>query len=95
MLRIYPDVYNRNTNTVENLRAELQSSGVDASRLDDATLKQMLDRANANELFAVNVSELTTGNALAAGQTEPLTSQSKVAKQKPAPGKSRHARRTR
>ncbi|MEN3335456.1 MAG: L,D-transpeptidase ErfK/SrfK [Blastocatellia bacterium] len=95
VLRIYPDVYARNTNTVENLRAELQSSGVDAARLDDATLKQMLDRANANEMFAVNVSDLTNGNALAAGQTEPLTSQSKVAKKKPAPGKARHARRTR
>src|SRR5918911_4140393 len=92
VLRIYPDVYDRNTNTVENLRAELQSSGVDAARLDDATLKQMLDRANANQFFAVNVSELTTGNALASGQLEPLTSQSKVAKQK-ASGSSRHARR--
>jgi lipoprotein-anchoring transpeptidase ErfK/SrfK len=95
VLRIYPDVYGRNTNTVENLRAELQSSGIDAARLDDATLKQMLDRANANELFAVNVSDLKNGNALAAGQTEPLTSQSKVAQKKPAPGKARHARRTR
>jgi len=93
VLRLYPDVYDRNTNTVENLRAELQSSGVDASRLDDATLKQMLDRANANELFAVNVSDLTSNKALAAGQSEPLTSQSKVAKAKAAPGKARHARR--
>lgn len=95
VLRIYPDVYNRNTNTVENLRAELQSSGVNGARLDDATLKQMLDRANANELFAVNVNELTGGNALAAGQSEPLTSQNKVAR-KPAPDKSRrHARSSR
>ncbi|HJQ27605.1 MAG TPA: L,D-transpeptidase [Blastocatellia bacterium] len=93
VLRIYPDVYDRNTNTVENLRAELQSSGVDAARLDDATLKQMLDRANANQLFAVNVGELTTGNALAAGQQEPLTSQSKVAKRQASGGSSRHARR--
>ncbi|MFL6214843.1 MAG: L,D-transpeptidase [Blastocatellia bacterium] len=93
VLRVYPDVYDRNTNTVENLRAELQSSGVDAARLDDATLKQMLDRANANELFAVNVSDLTTSNVLAAGRTEPLTSQSKVAKQKPAQSNARHARR--
>jgi lipoprotein-anchoring transpeptidase ErfK/SrfK len=93
VLRIYPDVYSRNTNTVENLRAELQSSGVDAARLDDATLKQMLDRANANQLFAVNVSDLTTGNALAAGQLEPLTSQSKVARRQSAGGNSRHARR--
>jgi lipoprotein-anchoring transpeptidase ErfK/SrfK len=93
VLRIYPDVYDRNTNTVENLRAELQSSGVDAARLDDATLKQMLDRANANELFAVNVSDLKTGNVLAAGRSEPLTSQSKVAKSKSAQGGARHARR--
>lgn len=93
VLRIYPDVYNRNTNTVETLRAELQSSGVVATRLDDATLKQMLARANANELFAVNVSDLTNGNGLVAGQTVPLTSQSKVAKAKAAPGNARHARR--
>lgn len=93
VLRIYPDVYDRNTNTVENLRAELQSSGVDAARLDDATLKQMLDRANANQMFAVNVSDLSSGNALAAGQMEPLTSQSKVAKRQPSAGSSRHARR--
>jgi lipoprotein-anchoring transpeptidase ErfK/SrfK len=93
VLRIYPDVYDRNTNTVENLRAELQSSGVDAARLDDATLKQMLDRANANEFFAVNLSDLKTGNVLAAGRSEPLTSQSKVAKSKTAPSKTRHARR--
>lgn len=95
VLRIYPDVYNRNTNTVDNLRAELQSAGVTA-RLDDATLKQMLNRANANELFAVNVSDLNAGgNVLAAGQAEPLTSQNKVAR-KPAPSKSsRHARSSR
>ena len=93
VLRIYPDVYDRNTNTVENLRAELQSSGVDAARLDDATLKQMLERANANEFFAVNLSDLKTGDVLAAGRTEPLTSQSKVAKSKAAPSKTRHARR--
>lgn len=93
VLRIYPDVYGRNTNTVENLRAELQSSRVDASRLDDATLKQMLDRANANELFAVNVSDLSSGNnVLAMGQAQPLTSQSKAAKPK-AQGNARHARR--
>lgn len=93
VLRIYPDVYNRNTNTVENLRAELQSSGVNAARLDDTTLKQMLDRANANQLFAVNVSDLSSGgNVLAMGKAEPLTTQSKAAK-KAAPNESRHARR--
>jgi lipoprotein-anchoring transpeptidase ErfK/SrfK len=94
VLRIYPDVYERNTNTVENLRAELQSSGVDAARLDDATLKQMLARANANEFFAVNVSDLKTGgDVLAMGRAEPLTSQSKVTKQKTTQGGARHARR--
>ncbi|HKP86250.1 MAG TPA: L,D-transpeptidase [Blastocatellia bacterium] len=86
VLHIYPDVYGRNTNTVENLRAELQSVGADASKLDDKTLKQMLDRANANEAFVVNVADLKTGDALVAGKNEPLTSQS-IAQKQPAKNK--------
>lgn len=95
VLHIYPDVYGRDTNTVENLRAELQTAGLDASRLDDATLKQMLDRANPNEEFAVNVADIKSGNALMAGQLRPLTSQSVVAKKAPAKTKARRGTRGR
>jgi len=35
VLHLYPDVYNHNTGTIENLRAELQSAGVDSSAIDD------------------------------------------------------------
>ena len=95
VLHIYPDVYERNTNTAENLRAELQSVGADVTRLDDQTLKQMFDRVSMKEEFRVNVSDLKTGNALVAGTNQPLTSQSIVAKKQPAKAKSRSGRKGR
>lgn len=95
VLHIYPDVYERDTNTAENLRAELQSVGVDATRLDDEKLKQMFDRVNMNEEFRVNVADIRAGNALIAGTNQPLTSQSVVAKKQPAKAKPRSGRRGR
>jgi hypothetical protein len=68
-LRIYPDVYERRTNTVENLRAELVSSGIDAADLDDETLKKMLARAVAKKQFVVSVKNIEAGRALIGGQT--------------------------
>ena len=68
-LRIYPDVYERKTNTVENLRAELKSSGVDQTNLDDATLEKMLARAIAKKQFVVSVKNIEAGKALIGGQT--------------------------
>ncbi|HKA20911.1 MAG TPA: L,D-transpeptidase [Blastocatellia bacterium] len=94
VLHIYPDVYDRETSTVENLRAELQSVGMDTSKLDDQTLKQMLDRVTPNEEFMVSVADLKAGNALLAGTKQPLTSQSVVAKKKQ-PAKGRHSSRGR
>jgi len=94
VLHIYPDVYDRGTSAVESLRAELQSVGVDTSRLDDQTLKQMLDRVTPNEEFVVSVAEIKAGNALVAGTKQPLTSQSVVAKKKQ-PAKGRHSSRGR
>lgn len=95
VLHIYPDVYGRDTNTVENLRQELRSAGVDVSKLDDQTLKQMLDRANANEEFEVSVADIKAGNALAAGTNYPLTSQSIVAKKAPTKHRAHHGARGR
>ena len=68
-LRIYPDVYERKTNTVANLRAELKSSGVEEADLDDATLAKMLARAVAKKQFVVSVKNIETGKALLGGQT--------------------------
>ncbi len=72
-LRLYPDVYDRDTNTVARLREELQSTGVDASKLEEATLQQMLERVTDEKQFMVRVADIRAGNALDKGRTEPLT----------------------
>ena len=71
-LHIYPDVYGRGTNTVEALRAEFASSGVDASDLADATLARMLARVNAKQKFVVSLDSIAAGRALADGRVLPL-----------------------
>jgi lipoprotein-anchoring transpeptidase ErfK/SrfK len=73
VLHLYPDVYSRDVNRSENLRSELQSSGVDVSKLDPQMLKQMIDRVNMKEEFVVSIAELKEGRALIAGQNQPLT----------------------
>jgi lipoprotein-anchoring transpeptidase ErfK/SrfK len=73
VLNVYPDVYERAKDRVERLRADLRAAGVDASKLDDATLKEMVGRASASEKFVVRLSDVGRGRALTAGRTEPLT----------------------
>jgi hypothetical protein len=71
-LHLYPDVYERGTNTVAALRTELESSGVDASAIDDATFKRMLARVNAKQKYVVSVDSITAGRALADGRVLPI-----------------------
>jgi lipoprotein-anchoring transpeptidase ErfK/SrfK len=73
VLHLYPDVYSKKTNTIENLRAELKEAGVEDSKLDDRTLQQMLDRVTRNEEFVVSVADIKAGRALEAGKNQPLT----------------------
>ena len=75
ILSIYYDVYGQDTNTVENLRSKLESSGVDVSKIDDQTLKAMLDKATKEKKFVVSLADVKAGNALEKGKTEPLTPQ--------------------
>ena len=74
VLTIYPDVYERNTNTVANLRAKLEQYGVDASRFDDELLKKTLGKVNGDQKFVVPISQIKNGNSLT-GEVEPLTPQ--------------------
>lgn len=71
-LHLYPDVYDRDQNALETLRAELRACGVDAARLDEQTLKQMLGRVSRKEEFVVSVAEIKAGRALVAGKNQPL-----------------------
>lgn len=72
VLYIYPDVYDRRTNTPARLRDELRTSGVDASNLDDAELEKMLAGVTRRTKFVVPVSSIEQGRALADGHAEPL-----------------------
>ncbi|MFN2455613.1 MAG: L,D-transpeptidase [Pyrinomonadaceae bacterium] len=72
VLHIYPDVYGRGTNTTENLRAELETSGVNASQISEGTLEKMLARTNAKEEFVVDVKSIEAGRALTDGHAQPL-----------------------
>ena len=74
LLTIYPDVYERNANTIENLRSQLKEFGVDVTKLEDSVLKQMLDRVSGDKKFVVAIAEVGKGNALN-GKVEPLTPQ--------------------
>lgn len=93
ILHLYPDVYDKKTNTVENLRAELKDAGVDDAKLDDRTLQQMLDRVTMNEEFTVSMADIKAGRGLEAGQTQPLTPANAPAKKPPVTsGKGRRRR---
>lgn len=76
VLHLYPDVYNRGVSTIENLRAELAASGVDTAKLDEQTLKQMMERVSGKKEFRVSIADIKAGRALSAGQQVPLTGSS-------------------
>ncbi len=88
-LHVYPDIYERKTNTPERLLAELASSGVDASELDDSDLKKILAHAVGKTKFIVSVKNIETGKALTAGQTAPVVVQKIAAKKSRAGSKKR------
>jgi hypothetical protein len=72
VLRVYPDVYSRGTNRIAIMRAELQSAGLDASKLTDKTLRQILRKVTRRTQFAVDLSSIEQGRALEDGKVLPL-----------------------
>src|SRR5215218_8831008 len=82
VLYIYPDVYDRRTNTAARLREELRTSGVDASGLEDAELEKMLASVTRRTKFVVPVASIQQGRALADGHAEPLLGGPKPARRK-------------
>jgi flagella basal body P-ring formation protein FlgA len=81
-LHIYPDVYDRKTNTIANLRKELESSAVNTSKLNDEMLKKMLALATGKKQFVVSVRDLEAGKALTTGRVIPVVS--RTSEKKPA-----------
>jgi len=67
-LSIYPDVYERKLNTVENVRKELKESGVDDSQLSETEIKHMLARAAGRQKFLVDISAIREDLAVTKGR---------------------------
>ncbi len=78
-LHIYPDVYNRKKHTVENLRRELRTSGVDDAKLTDVSLKRMLAQATGKRQYVVNI---RSGRLLASGRSISVLSHPRPARSK-------------
>lgn len=72
VLHIYPDVYNRRTNLPRHLRAELESAGVDVSKVTEKLLKRLLAKATRRTQFVVETSSIAEGRALEDGKVIPL-----------------------
>lgn len=80
VLSIYPDVYERDTNTIDNLHRELEDHGVDASRLSNAELRRMLARAKNKQKFVVSLESIEAGRALTDGRSVPVLGQASPSK---------------
>lgn len=72
VLHIYPDVYDRRTNTPARLREELRAAGADHSALDDETIRRMFEAVTSRTRFAVDVRSIERGRALEDGRRLPL-----------------------
>lgn len=73
-LRIYPDVYSRKKNTIENLRERLKSYKIDDSAFDDKSLERMIKRATAKNYYLISLEKIRAGD-LDGGKTVPIISQ--------------------
>jgi len=67
-LNIYPDVYNRKQNTIENVRKELQTSGVNDDRLTNSQIRKMIAGAAGKQRFVVATRFIESGTALENGK---------------------------
>jgi lipoprotein-anchoring transpeptidase ErfK/SrfK len=72
VLHLYADVYGRGTNTVAQLRAELEEYGVDPAAAGDATLKKMLALPTRQRQYVVSLESVKAGRALEDGQLVPV-----------------------
>ena len=71
-LHIYPDIYDRKKNTIENLRAELKNNGIEDEQITDKVAQKMISLASAKKRFVVSVESIRAGKELSGGQVVPV-----------------------
>lgn len=74
-LHIYPDVYNRKLNTVENVRKELKESGIDDGQLSEKEIGRMLALATGKQKFVVDASAIEEDLAITKGRAVRVVAQ--------------------
>ena len=67
-LNIYPDVYNHKRNTIENVRKELKTSGIDDSAVTDSEIKRMIGLATGKRKYVVDTTAIEAGFATSKGR---------------------------
>jgi hypothetical protein len=69
-LNIYPDVYKQKRNTVDNVRREIQTSGVDDSKLTDTQIRKMIASAVGKRKFVTTIAAIEHGTAFVSGRSQ-------------------------
>jgi hypothetical protein len=86
-LHVYPDVYELKKNTLENVRAELNSSGVNHSLVTDSEIKRILNLVKGKKKYVASVADLEAGKATSRGRYVAVLSDT------PAPARAKQAER--
>jgi len=67
-LNVYSDVYEKKKNTIENIRTELRTSGVDDSLVTDREITRIISMAKGKRKYSALVSDLEAGKATSRGK---------------------------
>jgi hypothetical protein len=67
-LNVYPDVYEKKMNTIENIRSELRSSGIDDSLVTDREITRIISMAKGKRKYSALVGDLEAGKATSRGK---------------------------
>jgi hypothetical protein len=67
-LNVYPDVYAKRMNTVENVRTELRTSGIDDSLVTDKEITRIISLTKGRQKYFALVGDLEAGKATSRGR---------------------------
>jgi len=65
---VYPDVYQKRMNTIENVRSELRTSGIDDSRVTDKEITRIISQAKGKQKYSALAGDLEAGKATSRGK---------------------------
>lgn len=88
-LNIYPDVYNHKRNTIENVRKELETSGIEDDLVTDSEIRRMITVATSKRKYVVESSAIEAGKATSGGRIVSVVGDKPIVVTKKTPAKRR------